>query len=277
MALMVGVLRKTLVSLVIALWAFCHPKSFADDISTPPEKHLKKCGQQAVIAVFSGDKVKLADGTIVSLADTKAPELWPDDSDYNSWPYAFQSKFALSRLVLNKAVALFCSKKSQTLMGELSAHLILETGVWVQQEMLTSGHAFYFAQVKSNLPHEGLLKFEQEARQQKRGLWSYTGYRFQKASVDENKNIRPGWFQFIEGRVLSAKRNNNRVFLNFGPDWSKDFTIEVPLKFARKLRFSKTPEALEQKNIRVRGWVEWAGGPKIILTSASHLQIAEEP
>ena len=112
---------------------------------------------------------------------------------------------------------------------------------------------------------------EAEARVQGRGIWSHESLGIKRADGD---GLRPGWFQIIVGNVTSEAKRKDRMYLNFGADWSLDFTIEIPKHLYR--RFAEITDGNDGflgKTIEVRGWVEWAGGPKIILEFADQLII----
>jgi hypothetical protein len=72
----------------------------------------------------------------------------------------------------------------------------------------------------------------------------------------------------IEGRVADAVKIKGQVYLNFGQDWRKDFTITLKAKVARL--FAKAgvdPLGFKGRMVRVRGWLKKYNGPMI---EASH-------
>ncbi|MEX0298672.1 MAG: hypothetical protein AB3N28_06355 [Kordiimonas sp.] len=86
-------------------------------------------------------------------------------------------------------------------------------------------------------------------------------------------DLKPGWFQTVKGTVYSAKKIGKTIYLNFDQDWRTDFTVQLTQKLERKyLKKELSPLSLAGQNIEVRGWVEWSGGPKIILTHTDQMQ-----
>lgn len=221
--------------------------------------------------MLSGDTLQLTDKRIIKLADIKAPELWVADTPYKSWPFAYQARDKLSELVAGKAVTLYCGAQAKTLTGNSSAHVLRTDGLWIQRQLLQDGSVFFFRALNNNLNPEMLLNAEKKARESGKGLWQVKAYQVRNST--HPKAIIIGWFQVVEGQILSAKRVKEHLYLNFGPNWRKDFTLQIPNRFLKQLKLNKQPSSIEGKYIRVRGWAEWAGGPKIILDAPQNLEI----
>ncbi len=234
----------------------------------------KKCGTADNAIVLTGDTIHLPTEGIIKLADIKSPEFWPQDSPYKSWPYAQASKKALQKLLSQEKVSLYCGKQQSNFLGEKIRHLVLEenTSLWVQEYLVKHGHAFLFPDSKSPTTIKQLYLNEDQAKHDKAGLWGISTYKVTAAmNTDE---IRPGWFQIVRGKVHAAKKVRNKTYLNFEENWREDFTIEISGKILRTMKKQGLdPLAFAGKTIEVRGWVEWAGGPKIILSSPNRLRI----
>jgi len=261
----------TLRSLITAIVLLLHWASSAAAKSTPPPfpKGLSKCGYGIASDIFSGDRFRLKDGTSVSLADIKAPEFWPEGAPYKSWPYGQIAKQALTKAIGSEPLQMFCKSKRKNHLGDIVAHIKTTQGSWLQYEMVQNGHAYFMPRYQRPSDEGALRNAETTAQQNKKGLWAIQGFNVIPAS---SPDIRPGWFQVISGLVISEKRHKSRTFLNFGTDWSKDFTIEIPSRLYRQFAYrSDTSLGLQGKHIEVRGWVEWSGGPKIILEDAAQL------
>jgi len=233
-----------------------------------PKGYFKRCGEVIAAKALSGDTFFAEDGQKITLADIKAPELWPKEAPYSSWPYAYTARDVLELLIKGKRLTLYCDNNAKTLTGNPRAQALLPDASWVQEHMIRAGHAFFFRKHIGKFPSDLLLKAEADARTEKAGLWRTGAYAVKPAHAPDD--IRIGWFQFVEGRVVSAKKVRNKIYLNFGDDWAKDFTVEIPLSFVR--RMAVDPLTLTGKSVSVRGWVEWAGGPKIILESPHNLR-----
>ena len=64
--------------------------------------------------------------------------------------------------------------------------------------------------------------------------------------------------------------------MNFGRRWSEALTVTVPKRHERAFAAAGlTPKALENRRLRVRGWVEERNGPRIEATRPEQIEIAE--
>ena len=72
---------------------------------------------------------------------------------------------------------------------------------------------------------------------------------------------RAGAYRIVAGIVVSVGATSRRHYLNFGRDWSRDFTVTIPADKADAFRAAgRDPDALVGRYIRVRGWLErWNG------------------
>ena len=71
----------------------------------------------------------------------------------------------------------------------------------------------------------------------------------------------------VEGEVLSIGDRKRRLYLNFGKDWSTDFTAIADKSGSNQ--YIGSIDALKMskgRRIRARGILEWRGGPMIRLT-----------
>lgn len=233
--------------------------------------NYKRCGSGEVTAVLSGDTIVLANDLIVKLADIKAPEYWGPDMPYKSWPYGSATKAALNTLILGEIVTLRCDKKTHNALGQLVAHIELSDGIWLQKVLIETGQGFFYPTTRNVKVSQHLQANERKARREKLGLWENHIYQITAATGTE---LKPGWFQIVQGKVVSAAKVRKNIYLNFGKNWREDFTIQFDAQIAKQLRKQGIdPISLEGKNIEVRGWVEWSGGPKIILTHPNQIQV----
>ena len=64
------------------------------------------------------------------------------------------------------------------------------------------------------------------------------------------------------------------VYLNFGPDWRRDFTVRIAKEVARRLADAGLDLAsLPGREIEIRGVVLEAGGPLIELSHPEQMQL----
>lgn len=236
----------------------------------PKFSDLKSCGQGVATEIFDGAHFKLQSGQTIRLALVKAPELWAPNDPYKSWPHAAASRNALATLIEGKRLSLFCEGRRTNRLGERIVHIQLPEDIWLQYELVLQGHLFVYAKAGRSHGLEALYQAEGLAREKTLGLWAFNNLRPITASSDK---IRTGWFQLIQGTVLKVDQKGKTVFLNFGRDWRKDFTVEIPtnkLKYFTEVGFD--PLALKGKAIEARGWVDYKAGPRIVVQSPGQLQ-----
>ena len=237
--------------------------------AVPIPLSLKACGQFSVAEAVSGDELVAADGSHLILSSIKAPEVWQATDQYRSWPHAEESRAILNGLVSGQKLALFCEGEDQTLVGKKIAHGLTENGHWLQHELVVRGAAIVLPRAGHVAGLGHLRAAESIARTEKTGLWSAMDLE-RKASDD----IPTGRLMIVSGHVKNAARVGNRIFLNFGENWRTDFTVEVPsraLRLFKKLNID--PLAFAEKEIEVRGWVTWRGGPFMRLEGPGQLQV----
>jgi hypothetical protein len=64
--------------------------------------------------------------------------------------------------------------------------------------------------------------------------------------------------------------------VNFGRRWSEDFTVTVSKRHERSFAAAGLePKKLENRRIRVRGWIEERGGPWIEAIRPEQIEIVE--
>ena len=67
------------------------------------------------------------------------------------------------------------------------------------------------------------------------------------------------------------------AYLNFGPDWKRDFTAVIRPEALRVFTMEGIdPAAYEGRRIRVRGWVESWNGPMIEVTHPEQIEEVSE-
>ena len=85
-----------------------------------------------------------------------------------------------------------------------------------------------------------------------------------------------GHFAVVEGKVLSVRESGGTVYLNFGRRWSQALTVTILKRDERIFTAAGlTPRTLENRLVRVRGWVEERNGPRIEASRPEQIEIAE--
>ena len=80
----------------------------------------------------------------------------------------------------------------------------------------------------------------------------------------------------MRGRVRAVARAAEFVYLNFGEDWRRDFTVRADARdAARFARQGLDLERLEGREIVVRGLLFEANGPMIELAHPAQIEVME--
>jgi hypothetical protein len=173
-----------------------------------------------------------------------------------------EAKAALERLVAGRALRLRPLSRPADRWGRLLAHadtadpeprpleaILLADGL---------GHAAAAGRERCLAP---LLAAEAEARTARRGIWSTPA----PALVTDGAALaaRMGQHIVAEGTVVSARALRGRVYINFARYWRSGLSLVIAERDWPAMGGGATPESLAGRRIRVRGWLEWRGGPAI--------------
>ncbi len=119
------------------------------------------------------------------------------------------------------------------------------------------------------------LAAENAARAAERGLWAAPEYAIRKAN-DPSLTTRNGLYDLVEGRVVSVGHGSRMIFLDFGYDIRRDFTVMVPPAVAEALAAAGRPaEAFAKRRVRVRGVIEESNGPAIRLNDPAEIELLD--
>lgn len=242
--------------------------TFAAKAGDPSGCFSKTLGSFSIAQVADGRSFKLGDGREVLLAGIELP----------SGPDGAAAKLALERLLAGGKVVLKQGEPAGDRYGRLLAQAFVpEDGGerWIQPALLAAGQAQVGARPGDAACAKALLAAEAPARQSKLGLWADSSYEI-KASDDLTGLLeRRGKFTVAEGKVVSVRESGGALYMNFGRVWSRNLTVTIlrrnrPVFAAAGLDLKK----LEGARVRVRGWVEERGGPRIEAVRPEQIEIA---
>ncbi len=146
----------------------------------------------------------------------------------------------------------------------------------VQAELLAQGEALVAATVTDKECAGVLMAAEAAARQAKRGIWSDpAAIKNTESPGDILAGI--GRFTVVEGKVLSVRQAGATTYLNFGRNWTRDFAVTISRRVLPVLEAAGiVPKSLENRRIRVRGFVEARGGPRIEVLRVGQIEMLGE-
>lgn len=246
---------------------------------TPPAA-CAKTGDLAhqAVRVIDGQSFVIEDGREVRLSGILAPQPAAGTS-HTEWIPSREARTALATLIEGRTVELALSRPKPDRYGRLLAQVwVRENGesVWVQQRLLAAGHARASALDGAAQCLTAMLEAEAAARASSAGLWSNAAYRILDAREPDQLMLQRSSFVMVEGRVVSAAQSGGRLYLNFGPDWRRDFTISIPPRLLREKPEETTRlQALAGKRVRVRGWIERHNGPAIEVAGLGEIEVLD--
>ena len=247
-------------------------------------------GEEVRIAgVIDGDTLVLDDGREVRLKGIQAPKLPLGRSGFEAWPLADEAKARLEGLADGANAQLRYGGAQGDRHGRVLAHVFVQQAgreVWLQRWLLDAGLARVYTFKDNRACAAELLAAERAARSALRGIWQDSFYEIRDGSDAEGLNRLIGKFEIVEGEVRSAAIVRGRLYLNFGEDYRSDFTVTVSERDIRLFRQderwarllengetrSRPLEALNGRQIRVRGWLARNNGPEISATHPEQIE-----
>jgi hypothetical protein len=195
-------------------------------------------------------------------------------------PLAEEAKAAVQSLLRGRRVFLGYGGRREDRHGRLLAHLFIEEEghPWVQARLLSQGLARVYGFADNRALLGEMLVFERGARAAGRGIWAEPFYRLLDArELEARPRDLIGRFEIVEGRILGVAPVRGRTYLNFGPDWKRDFTAIIDAAAGRLFEAEGLDvEALEGRRVRVRGWLNSLNGPMVKVTHPEQIEVLEK-
>lgn len=208
------------------------------------------------------------DGRIIELAGLEVPAgLQPQAMDTLKTLFAKQN---LQDAILYQTPRTDLGRVNR--LGQDLAHLVRKDGsVWVQGALLSLGLARAWPTAANPELAEKMYGIEDAARKAGLGLWSKDSR--EKILTPADRMDPMDRFVIVEGKVRKIATVNNVTYLNFGNDWSRDFTVGIPAGVRKAMNRQKINVLqLNGENVRVRGWMRYYNGPYIELEHPVLLQ-----
>nr|WP_083841282.1 thermonuclease family protein [Bradyrhizobium sp. STM 3843] len=225
-------------------------------------------GDGRATEVVDGRSFRLADGREIRLVGIE-----PASVDGGTTPAD-----ALAELVRGRDVVLRGTDDAPDRYGRQSAFVfVADSDVLVQHELLARGEALLAADVTDKDCAATLAAAESEARSARRGIWSSaTVIKSAESPADILTGI--GRFTVVEGKVLSVRQAGTTTYLNFARNWTRGFAVTISRRVLPAFEAAGLAmKSLEQRRIRVRGWVEARpgsnSGPRIDVAKVAQIEI----
>jgi endonuclease YncB( thermonuclease family) len=220
-------------------------------------------GEGRVVGVISVTTFRLDDGREVRLAGiepspengTKATEL-------------------LASLIDGRDVSLYGEDDQPDRYGRQWAFVAVKSPVVsVQTELLRQGAVMASPAGSDRECSRELFAAENTARTTRRGLWASSAA-LKNAERPDDILAGIGRFFVVEGKVLSVRQAGATFYVNFGRRWTRDFAVTISKRIMASFESAGLDlKSLVNKRIRVRGWVEKHGGPRMEIVRASQIEV----
>jgi len=222
-------------------------------------------GEGRVAAVVDARSFRLEDGREVRLAGIE-----PVAGEKTNANRAA----ALAAIVAGHEVTLSGQDDAPDRYGRQPALVFLApSGDLVQGLLLAQGEALVSTTVTDKDCAAVLTAAEAEARQAKRGTWADPAV-IKNAESPGDILAGIGRFTVVEGKVLSVRQAGTTTYLNFGRNWTRDFAVTISRRMLAAFESAGIVlKSLENRRIRVRGFIEARGGPRIDLLRVGQIEL----
>ncbi|MBR0960859.1 thermonuclease family protein [Bradyrhizobium japonicum] len=221
--------------------------------------------QGRVAAIVDARSVRLDDGREIRLTGIE--------------PTA-TTKQALASLLTGRDVTLRSPDDTPDRYGRQGALVFVgESGSSVQAMLLARGDAIASAEIVDKDCAAALMASEAAARRQKKGSWADPSA-IKNAESPDDILAEIGRFAVVEGKILSVRQVGAMTYLNFGRNWTRGFAVTISKRTLAAFESAGiTLKSLENRRIRVRGWVEGNTGPRIDVRLVGQIELlgANEP
>jgi endonuclease YncB( thermonuclease family) len=220
-------------------------------------------GAGRVAAVIDARTFRLQDGREVRLAGIEP--VMGDKADRAS---------ALAAIVAGHEVTLSGEDDTPDRYGRQPAFVFLDgSETLVQGLLLAQGEALVSSDVTNKDCASVLNATEAAARQAKKGTWADPSA-IKNAESPGDILAGIGRFTVVEGKVLSVRQAGATTYLNFGRNWTRDFAVTISRRMLPAFEAAGIAlKSLENRQIRVRGWVEARGGPRIEVLHVGQIEL----
>lgn len=219
----------------------------------------------SILKVIDGDTVEITGGKRVRYIGINAPEM--------GMPFYKEATQKNKLLVEGKRVNLeICKAEPRDRYGRVLAWVYADS-LLVNAELLKEGLARTFIIPPCGLERADEFKrYQDEAKGKGVGIW--TNWEQDIISADQAHRFI-GHARWVRGKVVETYDSGKAVFLNFGADYRKDFTIVI---FREDLiyfeRIGIDPRRFyKDKEVLVYGHIKEHNGPEIIVETPWEIEV----
>jgi endonuclease YncB( thermonuclease family) len=248
-------------SAIFAAAVSCAPVHAACNFDVLKQGHVAAIIDARTFRLADGQQVRLAGIELLGATTAGSP---PD-------------RTALTQLLLDHEVTLRGPNPKPDRYGRLVALVFAdEAANSIQGRLLEQGAAAFsgdFFDTDNKDCTAELLANEAAARRARRGIWADASAIKNTESADD---ILPWIGQFVvaEGKIASVREAGGTVYVYFGRRWSEGFAVTISRRMVRRFDAAGIAlKILENRIVRVRGFVERRGGPRIEAISPGQIEV----
>jgi endonuclease YncB( thermonuclease family) len=225
-------------------------------------------GEGRVAAVVDARSFRLEDGREIRLAGIEPVLSEKVAAEQPGRPSA------LSAMVAGHNVILRAEDDTPDRYGREPAFVFVEgSDISVQAQLVAAGEALVAGTVSDKDCALSLNTAESAARSAKKGTWADPAA-IKNAESPGDILAGIGRFTVVEGKVLSVRQAGATTYLNFGRNWTQGFAVTISRRMIPVFEAAGIGlKSLENRKIRVRGWVEARGGPRIEMLRVGQLEL----
>ena len=225
-------------------------------------------GEGRVASIVDGRSFRLEDGREIRLAGiepVRSEKMAPEKAGPTS---------ALWAIIAGHNVTLRGDDDTPDRYGRQQALVFLEgSDTSVQAMLLQEGEALVAGTVSDKDCASVLAAAEAAARSAKKGTWADSAV-IKNAESPGDILAGIGRFTVVEGKVLSVRQAGATTYLNFGRNWTRGFAVTISRRMIPVFEAAGIGlKSLENRKIRVRGWVEARQGPRIEMLRVGQLEL----
>jgi endonuclease YncB( thermonuclease family) len=222
-------------------------------------------GQGHVAEVIDGRSFRLDDGREIKLAGIEPMASGTGKAERAA---------ALAAIVAGKDVTLHGADDTPDRYGRQAAFVFLASSdAPVQSLLLEQGAALLSSDIADKACAAALAAAEEAGKAEKKGIWN-SPVVIKNAESTDDILAGMGHFLLVEGRVLSVRQAGATTYLNFGRRWTRDFAVTISRRNMTAMEAAGMAlKSLENRRIRVRGWVEAHPAPRIEVVRAGQIEV----
>ncbi len=233
------------------------------------------CNHIKVIQVIDGDTVKLSDGRLLRYIGIDTPEVRVREKSrfvYNPQPFSLEAKELNRKLVENKFVRVEFDIEKFDVYGRMLGYCFVDD-IFVNARLIEEGLAVLYTKPPNVKYTDLFVTLQKKAQALHKGIWGAYEVVSSNGAYNFINQIRT-----VKGKVKGVYTSKKAVFLNFGEDYRKDFTVVI---FNDCLGFFKEKNInpltfYRDKEIKVWGRIREYNGPEIIVCNPSQIEVVNE-